>query len=71
MDASASSGDVSATFDDDISIISVTMSEEPLFVVDEDEGMTDVQSVVSTTTEPQASDVRETEDMVSIKRVLE
>jgi hypothetical protein len=35
------------------------MSEAPLFVVDEDGVMSDVQSVVSTITEPQTSSVRE------------
>jgi hypothetical protein len=60
--------DASASSDDDISIISVTVSEEPLFIVDKDGAMTDVESLHSTTTEPQTSGVRETEDMVSRKR---
>lgn len=68
MDAIASNDDVSVTSDDEISIISAAMSEEPLFVGEEDGGMTDVQSIHSTTTEPQTSGVREIEDMVGRKR---
>jgi len=68
MDARASSDDVPAASDDDVSIISVTMSEAPLLFADEDGGMTDVQSVLSTTTEPQTSSGREMEDMAGGKR---
>jgi len=69
MDRTASNDGASTASDDEISIISATMSEEPLFVVDGDGGVTDVQSVDSTTTEPQTSCGRDTEDMVSRKRL--
>ena len=67
-DAIAANDDVSVTSDDEIGITSVAMSEEPLFVGDEDGGMTDVQSIHSATTEPQTSGVREIEDLVARKR---
>lgn len=68
MDATASNDDVSAASDDDLGIISVATSEEPLFVGDDEGAMTDVQSIHSATTEPQTSGMREIEDIVSRKR---